>query len=160
MILKDVFQSKLAEITWLFNCSLQTSIFSSSWKLSSIVSLPKVNNPTSASELRPVALTPLPGKILEKLMCARLQNWLDYNKLLSNSQHGFRKERSTITAICAFLYIIYTYINQNKNPTVIYLDLKKAFDTVSHSKHLVKMQKMGLDDVTIQWFKSYLSNRS
>ena len=116
------------------------------------------------SELRPVALvlTPHPGKLLEKLMCATLQNCINNSNLMSNSQHGFRKERSMITAICAFFNIIYMYINQNKKPIIVYLDLKTAFDTVSHSKLLAKMQKMGLDDVTIQWFKSYLdlSNRS
>ena len=120
----------------------------------------KVANPKLASELRPVALTPLPGKLMEKLMCLRLQSWLDRNKLLSKCQHGFRKGRSTITAICEFLNIIYNYINQNKNPTIIYLDLKKAFDTVSHPKLLERLVKMGLDNLTTQWFKSYLSNRT
>ena len=86
-------------------------------------------------------------------MCSRLKSWLDNNKILSNYQHRFRKGRSTITAICEFLNIIYNYINQNKNLTVIYLDLKKAFDTVSHSKLLERLRKMGLDDLTTQWFK-------
>ena len=57
MVLKDAFLSKLPELRWLFNCSLQYSIFPDNWKLSSIVPLPKVNNPKLASELRPVALT-------------------------------------------------------------------------------------------------------
>ena len=135
---------------------MQHSTFPDSWKLSSIVPLPKVCNPKMASELRPVALTPLPGKLMERLMCSRLQLWLDNNKILANCQHGFRKMRSTVTPVCAFLDIICTYINNNKNPTVIFLDLKKTFDTVSHSKLLFKMKKMGLDDLTIQWFRSYL----
>ena len=159
MVLKDAFLSRILELVWLFNCSMQYSIFPDSWKLSSIVPLPKVSNPKLASELRPVALTPLPGKIMEKLMCSRLQLWLDNNKLLTNCQHGFRKGRSTVTAVCAFLNIIYTFINENKNPIVIFLDLKKAFDTVSHSKLLLKMEKMGLDNISVQWFRSYLENR-
>ena len=156
MVLKDAFFSKLEELKWLFNCSMQHSTFPDSWKLSSIVPLPKVCNPKMASELRPVALTPLPGKLMERLMSSRLQLWLDNNKILANCQHGFRKMRTTVTPVCAFLDIIYTYINNKKNPTVIFLDLKKAFDTVSHSKLLFKMKKMGLDDLTIQWFRSYL----
>ena len=111
----------------------------------------------NASDLRPVALTPLPGKLMEKLICSRLKIWLNSNNILSNSQHGFRKERSTITATCAFLNIIYNCINQNKNPTVIYLDLKKAFDTVSHLKLINKLR---LDDQTVGWFESYLDNRT
>ena len=160
LVLKDSFLANIPKVTWLFNSSLQASIFPDSWKLSSVVPLPKVNNPKIASDLRPVALTPLPGKLMEKLMCTRLQHWLDSNKILVDNQHGFRKNRSTITAICKFLNVIYTYLNQFKNPTVIFLDLKKAFDTVSHSKLLEKMRVLGLDYVSLQWFNSYLGNRS
>ena len=133
-----------------------------SWKLSSVVPLPlpKVTNPKIASDLRPVALTPLPGKLMEKLMRARLQLSLDANKILVDNQHGFRKERSTITAVCKFLDIIYTSLNKFKNPTVIFLDLKKAFDTIAHSKLLGKIKALGLDETTLQWFNSYLRKRS
>ena len=160
MVLKDAFLSNLHIVTRLFNCSLRTSKFPNGWKLSSIVPLPKVKNPSFASDLRPVALTPLPGKLMEKLICSRLKIWLNSYNILSNCQHGFRKERSTITATCAFLNTVYNYINQNKNPTVIYLDLKKAFDTVSHLKLINKLRKLGLDDQTVGWFESYLDNRT
>ena len=159
-MLKDAFLANLPKTTRLFNCSLQSSVFPNQWKLSSVVPLPKVNNPKTASDLRPVALTPLSGKLMEKLMCTRLQHWLGANDILTDNQHCFWKERSTITAICKFLGIIYNYLNQLKNPTIIFLDLKKAFDTDSHSKLLDKMQLLGLDDITLQWFRSYLVNRS
>ena len=105
-----------------------------SWKLSTIIPLPKIAQPWSASDLRPVALTPLPGKLLEKLMCQRLQAWIENNNILTEIQHGFRKNKSTISAIAQFLNDIYTIINRKLNPYVIFLDLKKAFDTVSHKR--------------------------
>ena len=135
------------------------SIFPSSWKLSTIVPLPKIPHPSTASDLRPVALTPLPGKLMEKLICNRLQRWISNNDLLSDAQHGFRKEKSTVSAIAAFLNEIYKNINRNKNSYVIYLDLKKAFDTISHSKLLNKLQNLGMDDLTLKWFVSYLTGR-
>ena len=95
LVLKESFLSNLPRVTWLFSCSLPTSCFPDRWKLSSVIPLPKVNNPKIASDLRPVALTPLPGKLFEELMCTslKLQHWLDTNKILVANQHGFRKDR-------------------------------------------------------------------
>ena len=160
-VLKDAFLANITRVTKLFNCSIRMSIFPDQWKLSSIVPLPKITNPTNASDLRPVALTPLPGKLLEKLICKRLQNWLEINNILTETQHGFRKGRSTISAIVSLLNDIYLYINinNNKNPSIIFLDLKKAFDTVSHEKLIGKLHLLGLDIEIINWFKSYLGGR-
>ena len=66
MVLKHAFTSNIDKTTKIFNSSFSLAIFPRSWKLSTIVPLPKVSQPTSASELRPVALTPLPGKLMEK----------------------------------------------------------------------------------------------
>ena len=65
----------------------------------------------------------------------------------------------TVSAIAAFLNEIYKNINRNKNSYIIYLDLKKAFDTISHSKLLNKLQNLGIDDLTLKWFVSYLTGR-
>ena len=159
LILKCAFISNIGKITKIVNASLLQSKFPQAWKLSTIVPLPKLSQPKTASDLRPVALTPLPGKLLEKLICSRLQNWLNSNKLLTEVQHGFRKNKSTVSAIAKFLNDIYTIINQRRNPYIIFLDFKKAFDTVSQSKLLYKLKLMGLDLLTLQWFESYLTNR-
>ena len=159
MVLKDAFTMNIHKITKIFNSSLSFSIFPQQWKLSTIVPLPKVSHPTSASDLRPVALTPLPGKLMEKLVCKRLQKWLKDNNILSEFQHGFRKKKSTISAVASFLDDIYKIINEKLNPLVIFLDFKKAFDTISHKKLINKLQKMGLDIVTLSWFNRYLTQR-
>ena len=159
MVLKHTFLDNIDMVTTIFNSSLMQSIFPSSWKLSTIVPLPKIPHPSTASDLRPVALTPLPGKLMEKLICNRLQRWISNNDLLSDAQHGFRKEKSTVSAIAAFLNEIYKNINRNKNSYIIYLDLKKAFDTISHSNLLNKLQNLGMDDLTLKWFVSYLTGR-
>ena len=143
----------------MFNSSLFLSIFPKAWKLSTIVPLPKVPHPRSASDLRPVALTPLPGKLMEKLICGRIQGWLSDNEILSIAQHGFRKKKSTISAIASFLDTIYNDINNKIDPWIIYLDLKKAFDTISHVKMIEKLRVLGLDQATLGWFRSYLNDR-
>ena len=87
------------------------------WKLSIIVPLKKVTHPKTASDLRPVALNPLPEKLMEKLICGRLQKWLLDNKILSDAQHGFRKKRSTVSAIASLFDSLYRNINNNISHT-------------------------------------------
>ena len=158
-VLKNAFLSNIVKVTKIFNTSMSQMIFPNAWKLSTIVPLPKISNPKSASDLRPVALTSLPGKLLEKLFCIRLQSWLENNNILTEIQHGFRKNKSTISAIAQLLNDIYTHINRGVNPYVVFLDFKKAFDTVSHLKILHKLRLMGLDELTLSWLESYLTNR-
>ena len=134
-VLKHTFISCVTRITKVFNSSLIAYTFPKAWKLSTIVPLPKIPHPDTANGLRPVALTLLPGKLMEKLICGRFQSWITNNELLSNSQHGFRKKRSTVSAIATLLNDLYKDVNDNKNTYVIFLDLKKAFDTISHQKN-------------------------
>ena len=159
-VLKHAFVNCIGRITKVFNSSLTTCIFPEVWKLSTIIPLPKVPRPKTATDLRPVALTPLPGKLMEKLICGKFQNWITNNNLLSNSQHGFRKKRSTISAIATLLNDLYNNINTNRNSYIIFLDLKKAFDTISHKKMIDKLKLLGLDGLTLKWFLSYLIDRS
>ena len=74
-------------------------------------------------------------------------------------QHGFRKSYSTITAINELIHNIYTNVNKKVDTYLIYLDLKKAFDTVSHKILLNKLGGLGMDQKTICWFNSYLDKR-
>ena len=74
-------------------------------------------------------------------------------------KHGFRKQKSTLSAIVEFLHDVYINVNEMKNTYVIYLDLKKAFDSVSHTILLSKLKMIGLDRNSVRWFNSYLSNR-
>ena len=110
-VLKSAFMSNITRVTKIFNAALSQSVFPRAWKLSTIIPLPKVSHPKSTSDLRPVALTPLPGKLLEKLFCIRLQEWINNNNILTGNQHGFRKNKSTISAIAQLLNDVYTYIN-------------------------------------------------
>ena len=109
--------------------------------------------------MRPIALLPLPGKIMEYIVSNRVKTYLAEYNILTEKQHGFRKRRSTISAIVEFLNIIYKEVNGNHDAYIIFLDLKKAFDMVSHKLLLKKLQNIGLQDQTVTWFESYLTDR-
>ena len=78
---------------------------------------------------------------------------------MSNKQHGFRKKKSTLSAIVEFLHDVYKDQSLSKDTYVVFLDLKKAFDTVSHKILLNKLKSIGLDQNTVDWCESYLSGR-
>ena len=109
--------------------------------------------------MRPISLIPLPGKILEHLISTRLKAFIQHHDTLTNCQHGFRKSHSTITAISKLIHNIYSGVDNKVDTYLVYLDLKEAFDTVSHKILLNKLGGIGLDQKTLYWFTSYLENR-
>ena len=98
-------------------------------------------------------------KIMEKLMYSRLSNFLEKNNVLYKYQFGFRKNHSTTQAVMEVIDNIYEQRDKHKISMGIYLDLKKAFDTVNHSILLKKLDIYGVRGPILNWFKSYLSNR-
>ena len=116
----------------MFNCSLKTGSFPDSWKQATVVPLQKGGDKSNVSNLRPVSLLPLPGKLLEKLVHNKVSKYLDVNKLLNDGQNGFRKGRSTIGTVAEFTDDALFGINNKKYTLAAFVDLRKAFDTVSH----------------------------
>ena len=77
--------------------------FPDDWKIATVIPLPKVDNPKTSSELRPMSLLPIIGKIMEKSVHTQLKDYLEENNLLTSQQHGFRKNHSTQSACAIFL---------------------------------------------------------
>ena len=97
-VLVHAFQSQLTRVVKMYNGSLTLCAVPDEWKVATIVPLPKVNNPRTASDMRPISLLPFPGKILEILISKRLKNYLGINNILSSKQHGFREKK--INSLC------------------------------------------------------------
>ena len=153
------FQSQIARITKMYNGSLTLCTYPIKWKSAVIIPLAKVTNAKSVSDMRPISLLPLPGKIVEISISKRLKIYVDNNDILSNRQHGFRKKRSTLSAIVECLHDIYLNLNKHKDTYIVFLDLKKAFDTVSHKILLNKLKMVGLEQNSLNWLRSYLGDR-
>ena len=108
---------------------------------------------------RPVAILSPLSKILERVYYNQLYQYFDKNKLFHKNHHGFRKNRSTQTALLQLYDRWIRAANNGKINGVILLDLSAAFDLVDAELLCMKLKEYGLDTLAIQWIKSYLEDR-
>ena len=97
---------------------------------------------------------------MEKIIHFQTSTFLNLNETLSDDQHGFRKEHSTSSAIMEFLTDGYHSKLSNMVTGCVYVDYQKAFDTINHNILFSKLELYGFSPSCINWFKSYLSNRT
>ncbi|CAF1430692.1 unnamed protein product [Didymodactylos carnosus] len=146
-------------ITYLFNQSLEQEQFSKTWKLGYITSIFKSGDPHEVNNYRPITLLPVLSKILERLIHRKVYGYLTNYNLLSTNQSGFRHGDSTINQLIAIVHEILLAFDNSERVLSVFLDFRKAFDTVWHKGLLVKLKAKGLPPSLVNWFGSYLSNR-
>jgi hypothetical protein len=147
-------------LTVIFNQSLQNGIFPESLKLAKVIPLFKKNDPCIFDNYRPISLLPTFSKVIEKIVHKQLYQYFNQNKLIYSLQHGFRESYSTETATLYYVDLILKYLDDDKIPFSIFIDLSKAFDTLNHNILLTKLSFYGVQDSSLSWFHSYLSNRT
>ena len=159
-LLKDAFEVLTFELTYLYNCCLQTGTFPNSWGLSKVTPIPKTNtNSTKAADWRPISQIPLPGKLLEKIIHAQLSSYIEMNNILSKNQYGFRKDLSTSIAIFDVLKVLFENWNDKKYSGCVFIDFSRAFDSIDHCILMEKLKLYGLDETPLNFVKSYMSCR-
>ena len=159
LVLKEALKVLISPVTHMYNLSLKNGTFPDSWKIAMVVPIPKGGCQSQVTNLRPISLLPQPGKILEKLLHTQLSNYMENEGLFSTSQHGFRKNHSTMGGTYQLLERINVNMDRRIPTLVTYIDFKKAFDCVQFDVLLAKIGGLGLDDIVVNWIKDYLSNR-
>jgi len=150
----------LPTLTFIINLSLQLSYFPNIWKKAILKALPKVRNPVTAADFRPISILCVLSKILEKLVYDQLVEYFNAKKVFNSLQSGFRKMHSTATALLKITEDLRLAIFKGDVTLMVFLDYSKAFDLVDHALLLKKLRKHNLSEPAIQFFKSYLENRS
>ena len=141
----------------LFSVSLHTARIPSDWKVHKITPVFKSGNKNSVQNYRPISLLSSVSKVLEKLIYDKVLDFLYPS--FSTSQFGFLPGQSSLQQLLIFLNDIHNNSLNHLQTNVVYLDFRKAFDTVPHDRLLNKLWSMGVNGDIWLWFKSYLSSR-
>lgn len=159
-LLKIVSEDICGPLSFVINKVLQTGVFPDALKTALVKPIYKKGDKSDLKNYRPIALLSNVSKIFEKVIHSRLVKHLDNNDIISDTQNGFRKGRSTTGAIYRALYRITESLNGGKTTLAVCLDLSKAFDSVDHGILLSKLRAYGVRGVSLRLMRSYLDGRS
>ena len=109
---------------------------------------------------RPISLLSSISKIFKKVVTTNLVNHLELNNVLYENQDGFLRGHSTVHNITKLTAKISKDLNEKKFVKGVFLDLKKAYNTISHEMFLLKLKKLGISGTPLAWFTRYLAGRS
>ena len=138
---------------------MHSGIFPDILKTGIVSPVYKKGNPQLLDNYRPISTLPIFSKLFEKLIYVRIYNFLISKNVLYEKQFGFRKSHSTSHAINYSVKYVAVNLEQKKHVIGIFLDLSKAFDTICHSKLLVKLQNYGIRGNCFELIKNYLCSR-
>ena len=137
---------------------MEERTFPNKLKISKIIPIYKSKDKDQLNNYRPISLLPSISKIYEKVVYKRLYNFI--NPSLYERQFGFRAKRLTIQAIIELNTDIIESFEDKDITMATFLDLSKAFDTIDHTILIEKLRRYGIRGIALNWFKSYLTNRS
>ena len=144
----------------IFNQSISQGKFPDDWKYARVTPLFKQGNRDDVNNYRPISVIPIVAKVFERIVYDQLYAYLEEHDILYKNQSGFRATHSTVTALLEATDSWAYNIDNGKINGVIFLDLKKAFDTVDHQILLSKLNYYGINGKSFKWFQSYLENRT
>ena len=138
------------------NQSLERGCFMESWKESLIIPIPKVNGAANAEDFRPVNMLHVLEKVLETVVKEQLVQFLNRNELLIREQSGYRQGHSCETALNLVLARWKVLMDKKESIVAVFLDLKRAFETISRPLLLSTLRRFGIVGRELSWFESYL----
>ena len=158
-LLLEIVEQISTPLATVFNLALEEGVVPLEWKEANIIPLFKKGSRSKSENYRPVSLTSVICKLLERLIKEHLVDFLVKNNLINPSQHGFLKARSCLTNILCFLEDVTKWVDEGSPVDIIYLDFKKAFDKVPHQRLLLKLKAHGIGNVMINWIEKWLIDR-
>ena len=144
----------------IFSHSLSNGVIPDSWKRAAVIPIYKSGDKTVPSNYRPISLTSVICKVLERIIRKQICFFLDQNGCFNSTQHGFRSGRSCISALLDVFDNIMHMLDNYSSVDMVYLDFSKAFDKVDHGILLHKLRAVGICGSIGVWLYHFLTNRS
>lgn len=144
----------------IYNKSWQEEKVPESWKISKVVPLLKPGkSPMQLDSFRPVSLTSCISKVMEKMINERILWWQDMKKLLPESIAGFRRGRCTMDCILDLVTDVENQRTEGNITVAVFLDVQRAYDTVSHVHVLEGLALQGFKGKILRWIADFLRHR-
>ena len=154
-LLKQCADSLSSPLQYLFNQSLTPT----DWKQANVTPIFKKGSKSKACNYRPISLTSQVVKILESIIRDTLYGFLENHQVFSPHQHGFVKGKSCLSNLLESLDLWTEALDNNLGVDIIYLDYRKAFDTVPHQRLVKKLNGYGIRGNILAWLSNFLNHR-
>jgi len=143
----------------IFQKSFDTGQVPADWKSANVAPIFKKGSRTEPGNYRPVSLTSVPSKIMESIIRDDTLSFLESSNKLNSYQHGFTRKRSCLTNLLESLEAWTHALDDGYGVDVIFLDYRKAFDSVPHKRLQEKLKLFGLNAKLVAWITEFLKNR-
>ncbi len=159
ILLKETEDQICVPLEILFRKSLREGVVPIEWRTANVTPIYKKGPKGDPGNYRPVSLTSVPGKLLEKIIKEQLMGYLEERELLQRTQHGFVKGRSCTTNRIEFMDRVSKEVDKGKSVDIFYLDFSKAFDKVPHKRLIAKFKAKGVEGEVLTWMERWLGGR-
>lgn len=160
-LLKNLPDKALKILLAIFNSCIRLNYFPSAFKKAKVVAVHKPHKPKSnPSSYRPISLLSNLGKVYEKLIHNKINDFVSSHGIIAKEQFGFKKEHSTTHQISRIKNKILSNKYNHKSTGIILLDIEKAFDTVWHYGLIYKLISMHLPKYLCKIIADFLDNRN
>ena len=143
----------------MFTTSIETSPCPDSWKVARVTPIYKDGDKTEKSNYQPISVLPVISRLFEKLIANQLYQYMNDTRHFSSGQSGFLRLHVTVTCLLKSTDDWYNRMDLGRLVGLVFIDLKRAFDTVDHNILCIKLKLYGVQQRELSWFESYLFNR-
>ena len=155
-VLRECSSSIASSLSKLLRQSYLTSELPQAWREANITPIFKKGSRSDPLNYRPISLTSVTCKVMEKLVKEKIIEHFETNELFTPHQHGFSRGKSCTTNLPETIDIL---SNSGYEAIVIFLDFSKAFDVVPHEELILKLESYGIEGNLQRWISAFLRDR-
>ena len=160
LLIKNAADTFTPILTKIYRLSYESGKVPAGMKIAHIKPLFKSGEKNSPNNYRPVSITSVLSKILESILKDHFETHIQSFDIMHTSQHGFCRGRSTSSNMLKFWNEVTDIVDKSGSVSIVYTDLRKAFDSVPHDLLIYKIQKYGIKGKNLKWIEDYLDGRS